>query len=95
MADGGLEVRLFTPTVSESVRELIPEVEKPRMTAGRAAIIKVMSVYCEMPLSQIEVQKLTYFLVRGGPSSLPSRKRQRRNPVLHSCFGARVFLSFL
>jgi Cytochrome bd terminal oxidase subunit I len=25
------------------------------------------------------------------PSSLPSRNRQRRSPVLHSCFGERVF----
>lgn len=50
------------------MRELVPETTKPKMTAGRAAVIKVMSVYREMryALSQIEVQKLTYFLVRGG-----------------------------
>jgi hypothetical protein len=38
------------------------------MTAGRAAIIKVLSIYREVlyALSQIEVQKLTYFLVQAG-----------------------------
>jgi O-acetyl-ADP-ribose deacetylase (regulator of RNase III) len=63
-----VDVRLFAPTVSKGVRELMPDEAKPKMTAGRAAIIKVMSVYREMryALSQIEVQKLTYFLVRGG-----------------------------
>jgi uncharacterized protein YwgA len=38
------------------------------MTPGRAAILKVISIYREMrhPLSQIEVQKLVYFLARAG-----------------------------
>jgi uncharacterized protein YwgA len=38
------------------------------MTAGCAAIIKVLSIYREVlyALSQIEVQKLTYFLVQAG-----------------------------
>lgn len=38
------------------------------MTAGRAAILKVLSIYREMlyPLSQLEVQKLVYFLSRAG-----------------------------
>ena len=73
------------------MRELIPEAEKPEMTAGCAAIIKVMSVYREMryALSQIEVQKMTYFLVRGG-QDLPGREiilpRGRR---LFSCERAR------
>ena len=64
-----LDVRLFAPApLTSGVRELAPEAEKPKMTAGRAAIIKVMSVYREMlyALSQIEVQKLTYFLVHAG-----------------------------
>jgi O-acetyl-ADP-ribose deacetylase (regulator of RNase III) len=63
-----VDVRLFAPSDVASVRELVPEAEKPRMTAGRAAILKVLSIYREMryPLSQIEVQKLAYFLVRAG-----------------------------
>jgi O-acetyl-ADP-ribose deacetylase (regulator of RNase III) len=63
-----LDVRLFAPSDVASVRELAPEAEKPKMTPGRAAILKVLSIYRAMcyPLSQIEVQKLAYFLVRAG-----------------------------
>jgi hypothetical protein len=45
-----------------------PGNSKPTMTPGRAAILKVISIYREMrhPLSQIEVQKLVYFLARAG-----------------------------
>ena len=34
------DVRLFAPAVHGGVRELVPEAVKPKMTAGRAAIIK-------------------------------------------------------
>ena len=63
-----VEVRLFAPTEIDGVRELVPEAEKPKMTPGRAAILKVLSIYREMmyPLSQIEVQKLAYFLAKAG-----------------------------
>jgi len=63
-----VDVRLFAPNVGEGVRALAPETVKLRMTAGRAAILKLLSIYREMmyPLSQIEVQKLTYFLVDAG-----------------------------
>jgi O-acetyl-ADP-ribose deacetylase (regulator of RNase III) len=64
----GVQVDLFEPNDSTGVRELEPETQKPRMTPGRAAILKVLSIYREMryPLSQIEVQKLAYFLVSAG-----------------------------
>jgi O-acetyl-ADP-ribose deacetylase (regulator of RNase III) len=63
-----VDVRLFAPSDVQGVRELAPEAERPKMTPGRAAILKVLSIYREMryPLSQIEVQKLAYFLVRAG-----------------------------
>lgn len=63
-----IEVRLFAPSDDDGVRELVPEATAPAMTAGRAAIVKVLSIYREMlyPLSQIEVQKLVYFLTRAG-----------------------------
>jgi uncharacterized protein YwgA len=63
-----VDVRLFAPGDVAGVRELTPEAEKPRMTPGRAAILMVLSIYREMryPLSQIEVQKLAYFLSRAG-----------------------------
>lgn len=63
-----VEVYLFAPSHSDSVRALAPEIQKPNMTAGRAAVLKVLSVYRQMlyPLSQLEVQKLCYFLWRSG-----------------------------
>lgn len=63
-----VDVRLFPPSEVSGVRELAPEAEKPKMTPGRAAILKVLSIYRQMryPLSQIEVQKLAYFLVSAG-----------------------------
>lgn len=63
-----VDARLFAPSDATGVRELAPEVERPAMTAGRAAVVKVLSVYRQMlyPLSQIEVQKLAYFLKEAG-----------------------------
>jgi O-acetyl-ADP-ribose deacetylase (regulator of RNase III) len=63
-----VNVRLFAPTTDDRIRELVPETEKPKMTPGRAAIIKLLSIYREMmyPLTQIEVQKLAYFLASAG-----------------------------
>ena len=63
-----VDVRLFSPSDVQGVRELAPEAEKPKMTPGRAAILKVLSIYRQMryPLSQLEVQKLAYFLVGAG-----------------------------
>jgi O-acetyl-ADP-ribose deacetylase (regulator of RNase III) len=63
-----VEVRLFAPSEVDGVRELPAEVSKPRMTPGRVAIVKVLSIYREMryPMSQLEVQKLVYFLVAAG-----------------------------
>src|SRR5690606_3899928 len=62
------EAKLFAPSDANSVRELVPETERPAMTAGRAAVVKVLSIYRQMlyPLSQIEVQKLAYFLKEAG-----------------------------
>lgn len=63
-----VDVRLFAPNATESPRELTPEAGTLKMTSGRAAILKVLSIYREMkyPLSQIEVQKLAYFLIQAG-----------------------------
>jgi O-acetyl-ADP-ribose deacetylase (regulator of RNase III) len=68
-----VDVRLFAPAMDDIVRELSPAVEKPKMTAGRAAILKVLSIYREMqyPLGPIEVQKLAYFLTRAGQDLRP------------------------
>jgi len=63
-----VDVLLFEPNADDRLRQLTPEATKPKMTPGRAAIVKVLSIYREMqyPLSQLEVQKLAYFLLQAG-----------------------------
>jgi O-acetyl-ADP-ribose deacetylase (regulator of RNase III) len=65
---GGLQVKLFAPAIVEPVRELAPPAVAPPMTAGRAAMVAILSAYRVLayPLSRIEVQKLAYFLERAG-----------------------------
>lgn len=61
-----VELRLFAP--SSERRDLAPESVPLRMTAGRAAVVSVLSMYerLQYAMTQIEVQKLTYFLTEAG-----------------------------
>lgn len=63
-----VEVRLFGPDGAPDPRTMEVNTEKPRMTPGRAAILKVIDTYRELNygLSKIEVQKLAYFLQTAG-----------------------------
>ncbi len=63
-----VQVSAFEPMGAPPPREMAIRTVKPEMTAARAAIIKVISVYREMEygLSKIEVQKLAYFLEQAG-----------------------------
>jgi O-acetyl-ADP-ribose deacetylase (regulator of RNase III) len=63
-----VQVNLFEPKGAPPPREMANLTEKPKMTAARAAIIKIISIYREMEygLSKIEVQKLAYFLEKAG-----------------------------
>jgi len=70
----GVEVRLFEPAGAPDPKTMEVRTKRPRMTAGRAAIVKVLDTYRELNygLSRIEVQKLAYFLQEaGGPLDLP------------------------
>jgi O-acetyl-ADP-ribose deacetylase (regulator of RNase III) len=72
-----ISVNLFEPSGAPPAREMAIKTEKPKMTAGRAAIIKIISIYRELEygLTRIEVQKLAYFLERAGqPLKLKFRK---------------------
>lgn len=64
----GVDVRLFPPGETPTVRNLAPADAPLRMTAGRAAMVSVLSAYRDLsyPMSRIEVQKLAYFLERAG-----------------------------
>lgn len=63
-----IEVRLFEPAGSPDPKQMTVRTQRPRMTAGRAAILKVLDTYrtLEYGLSRIEVQKLAYFLQEAG-----------------------------
>lgn len=63
-----VEVRLFPPDGAPSPKSMEVRTDRPRMTAGRAAILKVLDTYraLEYGLSRIEVQKLAYFLQEAG-----------------------------
>jgi O-acetyl-ADP-ribose deacetylase (regulator of RNase III) len=63
-----IEVNLFEPKGAPRPQDLVIHTDKPRMTAVRAAIVKVISIYREMEyeLSHLEVQKLAYFLEEAG-----------------------------
>jgi O-acetyl-ADP-ribose deacetylase (regulator of RNase III) len=74
-----MEVRLFEPAGAPDPKTMEVRTKRPRMTAGRASIVKVLDTYRELNygLSKIEVQKLAYFLQEaGGPLDLPFVKHQ-------------------
>lgn len=63
-----VEVRLFEPQGAPDPKSMKVKTKRPRMTPGRAAILKVLDSYraLEYGLSRIEVQKLAYFLQEAG-----------------------------
>lgn len=63
-----VEVRLFEPGETPSAKTMEVRTQRPRMTPGRAAILKAIETYNALSygLSKIEVQKLAYFLHEAG-----------------------------
>jgi O-acetyl-ADP-ribose deacetylase (regulator of RNase III) len=63
-----VEVRLFEPIGAPDAKTMEVLTKKPRMTPGRAAILKVLETYRELSygLSRLEIQKLAYFLQEAG-----------------------------
>jgi O-acetyl-ADP-ribose deacetylase (regulator of RNase III) len=63
-----VEVRLFEPEGAPDPKSMEVKTSRPRMTPGRAAIVKLLETYRELDygLSRIEVQKLAYFLQAAG-----------------------------
>lgn len=69
-----VEVRLFEPVGAPCPKDMVVRTEQPRMTSGRAAILKVLDTYrgLNYGLSKVEAQKLAYFLQEAGePLKLP------------------------
>jgi O-acetyl-ADP-ribose deacetylase (regulator of RNase III) len=63
-----VDVRLFEPTGTPEPKSMEVRTKKPRMTSGRAAILKVLETYRALNygLSRLEIQKLAYFLQEAG-----------------------------
>jgi O-acetyl-ADP-ribose deacetylase (regulator of RNase III)/uncharacterized protein YwgA len=63
-----VKVLLFEPVGTPSVCDIAVNSPRPKMTSGRAALLKVLAIYRELDygLSKIEVQKLAYFLQEAG-----------------------------
>lgn len=63
-----VEVRLFAPLGPPNAKNMEVKTARPKMTPGRAAILKVIETYRALNygLSKIEVQKLAYFLQFSG-----------------------------
>ena len=63
-----VEARLFEPAGAPDPKSMEVRTSRPHMTAGRAAILKILDTYrsLEYGLSRIEVQKLAYFLQEAG-----------------------------
>jgi O-acetyl-ADP-ribose deacetylase (regulator of RNase III) len=63
-----VEVHLFEPKGAPEARSMQVRTKRPKMTAGRAAIVKVLDTYRALNygVSKIEVQKLAYFLQEAG-----------------------------
>lgn len=61
-------VHLFAPEGAPPAKSMVVRTKRPAMTAGRAAILKVLHTYRQLNygLSKIEIQKLAYFLQEAG-----------------------------
>lgn len=77
-----VEVRLFEPAGAPDPKSMEVRTKRPRMTAGRAAILKVLDTYraLEYGLSRIEVQKLAYFLQEAGENLKLSFEKNQYGP---------------
>ncbi len=74
-----VKVYVFEPVGAPKAEKLAVRTQKPKMTPGRAILIKLLSLYREMEysLSKIEVQKLCYFAQEAGePLRLKFEKNQ-------------------
>ncbi len=77
-----VEVRLFAPHGAPNAKDMVVKTTRPNMTAGRAAILKVIDTYRTLNygLSKIEVQKLAYFLQAAGENLKLDFKKHTYGP---------------
>ncbi len=79
LGDLDVEIQLFAPTGAPEAKRLAVRSERPKMTAGRAVLLKLLALYKELDysLTKVEVQKLCYFAqIAGQPLKLNFEKNQ-------------------
>jgi O-acetyl-ADP-ribose deacetylase (regulator of RNase III) len=77
-----VQVQLFYPEGAPEAAEMKISTKRPKMTAGRAVILEVLSRYA-LPgyrLTLLEIQKLAYFLQEAGENLKLSFTKQRYGP---------------
>jgi len=74
-----VEVVLFEPVGAPAPSEMKVRTQKPKMTAARAALIRVLELYglSGYRTSRIEIQKLAYFLKVAGEPALQKLDYQK------------------
>jgi O-acetyl-ADP-ribose deacetylase (regulator of RNase III) len=85
-----VEVRIYPPQGAPPAETMTVRTERPRMTAGRAALLTATGRYCRLAVieqvaelegaSLLEIQKLMYFLQEAGQSLRLSYVKARYGP---------------
>ena len=68
LSDIDCELQLYEPLGSPKAQEMVINTKKPNMTIGRALLVKVVDLYRQIgyEFSNLEIQKLMYFLQEAG-----------------------------
>lgn len=77
-----IDARIFEPGTVLDPKQMTVRTVRPKMTSGRAAILKIIEIYREMEygLSKIEIQKLAYFLQLSGENLKLNFVKQQYGP---------------
>ena len=80
-----VSVHVFEPSFVLAPQAMMSNTQPPKMTAGRAAILKVLQAYKSLQygLGKIEVQKLAYFLQTAGQDLKLSFVKHQFGPYAH------------
>lgn len=80
-----VSVHVFEPSFVLAPQAMVSNTQPPKMTAGRAAILKVLQAYKSLQygLGKIEVQKLAYFLQTAGQDLKLTFEKHRFGPYAH------------
>jgi O-acetyl-ADP-ribose deacetylase (regulator of RNase III) len=82
LADAPVRALVFEPAGAPAPDDMVDRRERPRMTPGRAALVWLLSCYLAPgeSASQLEVQKLSYFLQEAGETLRLRFAKKRYGP---------------